>query len=162
MAVVLGQYHTTPPTLINQSQEPLQMDTRGNLKVTIVDLNGTAAADPGGASATVTGSTPYANAALKATKAVVKAGATSIYGWHIFNLDNTVTYLQMFNKLTAGVTVGSTTPDVVLVVPASGWLDDPGFTPPLGFGTGFVIAATTTYGGSSAQTNGLVVNFFYA
>lgn len=163
----LLHYFTTPPTLATQHQQAeAQCDTRGNLKVTLMALNSASAqtseSTSEAASATATGSTIYKNAALKATKAQVKGSGANLYGYHIYNLDSSVTYLQFFNVLAAGVTVGTTVPDFVLVVPANGWLDLAGFLPPISFATALTVAATTTYSGLTAQSNGLVVNLLYA
>lgn len=76
--MILGQYHTTPPTLPDKGQEPVQMDTRGNIKVTLVGLNGTTAYAPvlgAGTAAIGTVNTKTALTAAAPTAATV--GATS-------------------------------------------------------------------------------------
>jgi hypothetical protein len=101
----------------------------------------------------------YRNAALKATKQTVfnvPEGMVSF--WHIYNQDAVVTYLQLYDALAAGVTVGTTTPTFTLAVPASGWLDNVSDQGILQFANGLVIAATTTIAGLTDPTNGLLVN----
>ena len=109
--------------------------------------------------------TPYYNSALTATKAVVKASPGRILGCHISNVNANAMYVQMFDALTAGVTVGVTTPTNVLMVPggsaaAPGGVDTAFGTDGLRYTTGIVIAATTTIGGAVAPGTGLTVNLF--
>lgn len=106
------------------------------------------------------GALPYRNAALKATKQVVSSAKSRVYGLHVWNQDTSDTYLQFYDALTAGVTVGTTTPTLTLVVPASSGIDKD-TTIPWEFNTGIVVAATTTVGGSTNPTNGLLINLFY-
>jgi hypothetical protein len=97
----------------------------------------------------------------------VKAAQGVIAGWHIQNLDTTDTYFQLYDALTANVTVGTTTPTWSIWVPASSGIDT--FVPTkddyesglFQFSTGLVIAATTTLGGLTNPTNGLLVNMGY-
>jgi len=112
------------------------------------------------ASRDVNGATPYSNTALLAVKAVVTAGKTQLYGYNISNPNGSVAYVQVFDLLTADVTVGSTTPTYTLSVPPSGGLDG---VFPLGImhRYGLVIAATTTATGSTALGSALVVSLFY-
>jgi len=102
----------------------------------------------------------YSNTALAATKAVVKASPATLFGWEIHNPAAAITYIQIFNKLTAAVTVGTTVPDLVLSVPATGVISG---TLPVGidFSVGLVIAATTTAGGLTAPATAAVVALFY-
>jgi hypothetical protein len=102
----------------------------------------------------------YYNAALLATKAVVKASPATLYGWQIHNTTAAVMYVQIFNKLTAAVTVGTTVPDMAFGLAASGVLNS---TLPIGIdlSIGLVVAATTTAGGLTAPATGAVVTLFY-
>ena len=102
----------------------------------------------------------YRNAALKATKQSVKTGKARCYGWKIQNLDSAEAYFHIYDALAANVTVGTTTPKISIWLPASGG-DDLVLPRPIAFNTGFVVAATTTLGGSGAPTNGELVNLLY-
>lgn len=113
------------------------------------------------ANATSTGTSIYKNTALSSTKAAANASAGNLFGYHIYNPNSAVTYVQFFNVASAGVTVGSTAADMILAIPASGWADSPASGPPVAFGTALTVAATTTATGSSAPTTGLLVNLFY-
>jgi hypothetical protein len=89
-----------------------------------------------------------------------------VYGWHIQNLDTTDNYVHFYDALTANVTVGTTTPVFTLWVPASSGLDVYVPVGPREQGivdcvTGLVIAATTTIGGLTSNTNGCLVNLVY-
>lgn len=108
----------------------------------------------------VGGLSVYSNTALAATKAVVKIGAASLYGYNIANPNAAVTYVQFFNKLTANVTVGTTVPDMVLTLPANGVLDSLGSLS-IDFSIGIVIAVTTTPTGSTAAVAASNVSLFY-
>ncbi len=106
--------------------------------------------------------TPSYQSALTNTKVAVKASAGNYYGHHIYNPNSVVTYIQLFNKATGSVTLGSTTPDWVLIVPPQGILDDLSFQIPVwGFGTALTLAATTGAANNTAPTNTLVATFFY-
>lgn len=107
------------------------------------------------------GLSTYYNTALNATKAAVVAVPLSIYGWQINNPNGAFSYVQMFNKLTANVTVGTTVPDFVIGIPANGSVT---ILNALGidFSIGLVVAATTTFGGSTnPATQALPVAIFY-
>jgi hypothetical protein len=107
------------------------------------------------------GLTLFSDPALLATKAVVAAVPASIYGYHIHNPNAAIAYVQVFNKLTAGVTVGTTVPDWVIGIPANGTVNLSPGTAGIDFSTGVVIAATTTTGGLTALGAGLQVGIFY-
>lgn len=104
---------------------------------------------------------------MKATAQLVNAGQTDVHWKHVWNQDSSDTFLHFYDAATAGaVTVGTTTPKVTFAVPASSGLDDGSPTikfksEGLRFNNGVVVAATTTVGGSSAPTNGLLLNVRY-
>ncbi len=106
------------------------------------------------------GASIYNNTALVATKQEVKATPATLFGWHIHNVAAAITYIQIFNKAAANVTVGTTVPDLVLGIPSSGTISQ---RDALGidFSVGLTIAATTTVGGSTAPGTGAVVALFY-
>jgi hypothetical protein len=112
------------------------------------------------ASATATGALIYNNTALSSTKQAVNASAGNMYGYHIYNPNSTVIYVQLFNLASGSVTVGTTAPTAVLAVPAGGWVDAPPATP-IAFATALTIAATATPTGSGAPTTALLCNIWY-
>lgn len=112
------------------------------------------------AASTATGTSIYNNTALSSTKQAVNASAGNLYGYHIYNPNSTVIYIQLFNVASASVTVGTTAPTAVIAVPAGGWADAPPATP-IAFGTALTIAATTTSTGSGTPTTALLANFWY-
>lgn len=96
------------------------------------------------------------SASVTGTKAQVSAVPLNIGAYHLLNNAAAITYVQVFYKLAADVTVGSTTPDVVIPLPASGGatlLFDEGWLTrgPL------TLAATTTRTGSSTATVDVVL-----
>lgn len=118
-----------------------------------------------GALASVTGSTPYSNTALSNTKQTVKSSSGRLYGYHLFNPNTSSIFVQFFDALAASVIVGTTTPTFVLTIPANATSPatlDTQLTVPISFGTGIVVAATTTATGSTAPTTPLNCSLFYA
>lgn len=105
----------------------------------------------------------YVNTAVTNSVSPVSNSKTNLYGYHIYNSNSTVAFVQFFNTIVGGVTLGTTQPLPVLAVPAGGWADAPSAgTPITSFTSGLSIAATTTATGSSALTTGLLVNLFIA
>lgn len=90
------------------------------------------------------------SAQVNATKATVGALPGTVTGWHIVNTTAAIAYVQVFNALAANVTVGTTTPDYVIPVPASGGAVDILLQGRMiGHSIGCVIACTTTRTGST-------------
>ncbi len=108
----------------------------------------------------LTPDTPFSINGLKATVTAVKSSAAgALCSLELYNLDTSVEYIQVFDVATAGaVTLGTTTPRHSYPVPASGWYAASIPAQCESFVNGIQIAVTTTYGGSTAPTNGFVVN----
>lgn len=86
------------------------------------------------------------------TKAEVSAVPVRIGSIILYNTTAAVAYLQIFCTPAASVTVGTTAPNWVIPMPATGGLT---LTFPDGWslgGTGLTIAATTTRTGSTGAT----------
>jgi hypothetical protein len=90
------------------------------------------------------------SASVNATKAEVDANnAVRVFGIVLLNNVAAIGYLQMFFKPAASVTVGTTTPDMVIPLPSSGGLT---LSFPDGWllgGSGLTLAGTTTRTGST-------------
>ena len=91
-------------------------------------------------------------------KADVSENPTYVGHIHVSNTTAAIAYLQIFWKAAASVTLGTTIPDVVLPVPASGGF----FGPFIGEGwrtggTAWSIAGTTTRTGNSAALLDVVI-----
>ncbi len=91
------------------------------------------------------------SASVTGTKVEVSPSPVSIGAYHILNNAAAISYVQCFYLAVGDVTVGSTTPDVALALPASGgaallikggWLTKGPLT----------IAVTTTRTGSTTAT----------
>ncbi len=91
------------------------------------------------------------SAITNATKATVIAASCLIDGIYILNEMAADSYLQMFNKLAADVSVGTTVPDFVIGIEANSSRDIT-FRKPIGFSIGLVIASTTERGNSTLAT----------
>lgn len=83
-------------------------------------------------------------------KQVLQAGKIGIRSiiWH--NDDNAARFMQIFDKLTADVTIGTTVPDMVIQIAADTTSSFP-FEDAV-FQTGFIFAITTTRTGSTSGT----------
>lgn len=110
-AIPMGQFLTTLPTLGNGNVAPLQVSARGKLLVSATpEIN-----------LLQTGTQRVQINALGPTTVLVKATAGSVYGFSLINPSNAMpVYVKFFNaNFTAAVTLGSTTPNLVVTVPAS-------------------------------------------
>ena len=94
----------------------------------------------------------------------VKASSGTLY---MLDLDNTanaaVTYVKIWNTASGGVTIGTTAPDIIILVPASTRITVviPGG---VALGTAITVAAVTTAGtaGSTGPTSDVIVRAVYA
>lgn len=117
------------------------------------------------ASATTGGFTPYNLISANTTNATnVKASSGTVYLLTAMNNAATICYLKVYNKASAP-TVGSDTPVLILMLPATGGVSVP--LPPIGiaFGTGISFALTTNLVNSdttAVAANQVTVNLGYA
>ena len=102
--------------------------------------------------ATTGGAQPYFKSALAGVVQQVKASAGLLYGIKAVNNNAAVAYLQIFFQPAAGVTLGTTPPDMVIPLAASENLTDNFVAEGVGkaAGTGISIACTTTSTGAVA------------
>lgn len=97
------------------------------------------------------------SASLTNTKQQAKGSAGQVYGWQIMNNGSVPCYVQVFDKTSTNVTVGTTTPDYVIPIPApSSGTNGAGCTIEVGLGiahaNGITLACTTTRTGSTSAT----------
>lgn len=101
-----------------------------------------------------------------ATQIKGSAGTFGGYLW-LYNPNTAVTYIQVFNKASASVTLGVTAPDYVIALPgiasasATGSAANMEMVHGIAMGTGITVAATTTASGSTAPSNAVVATFLY-
>lgn len=112
-------------------------------------------------SATSTGMTFFRNTALSNTAVAVKASQGNLFYYHFYNSGSLDTFLQLYNVAQGSVTVGTTTPDLTLAVPAGGILDGSFDSSPFSFSTAITIAATTTITGGTAPATALLIAIGY-
>jgi hypothetical protein len=105
------------------------------------------------------GNSMFRNTALSNTAVAVKASAGNLSGCHIYNPNSSAAFVQFYNVAQGSVTVGTTTPDWTIFVPALGGVD--GDILPTSFTTAITVAATTTITGGTAPSTGLLVNLRY-
>lgn len=111
--------------------------------------------------ATTGGWTTYFNGALSNTAISIKASAGAIGSINVFNPAGAITYIQVFNVLVGSVTLGTTPPTASYGI-AAGASRDIALGPGATYGTAIVVAATTTYNGSTAPGTAAVINVQYA
>lgn len=154
-AVALGQaaMASSIPVAIasNQGTLNVQLQTGANV-VGTVNL---------GASATPTGLSRFYSNAFTNTVLAVKVTAGKLHYVNIYNPNNTIVYVQIFNLINANVTLGTTTPDHSYAIPPMGWWDTGFGDTGEGYGTAISMFATTTSQGSTAPTTALVANGLY-
>jgi hypothetical protein len=107
------------------------------------------------------GASMYWNSGLTSTKQAVNASGGNLYGYHLYNPNTSVAYVQFFNVASASVTVGTTAPNMVIAIPPQGWADSPTTGPGIGFATAMTIAATTTSTGSGNPSSAIMTNIWY-
>ena len=100
-----------------------------------------------------------ATGALTNTATAVSASAGQVYGWFIYNPNNSVAYVQFYNVAAASVTVGTTSPVYSIGIPALSAANV--FGVGIAHSTAIAVAATTTRAGAVAPGTSLDYNVFY-
>lgn len=95
-----------------------------------------------------------------AAKTVVKSSTGQLYGYDLYNNNAAQAYVQIFNVASGSVTLGTTVPDMVIVIPANGGRNV-SYTAGVAFSTAITYAVTATRTGSGVMTNAVDINFFY-
>ena len=89
-------------------------------------------------------------------------GPAVLSGLQVLNVNTSDAWIQLYDLATTGVTVGSTTPTLSLLVPKGDGTSYGGldlvFSTPVFFKTALTYACTTTPTGSGDPTTGLTVN----
>lgn len=110
----------------------------------------------------------FTDTAIGNTADAVKASSAVVYSVFVDNSGNggAAAYVKLWNVASGGVTVGTTSPDEVIFVPAGAVITVPYYTkaaPGKTFGTALTAACLTTGGtaGVTAPTNPVVVSILY-
>lgn len=98
--------------------------------------------------------------ALTSTAQEVKDTAGQLYGWVIYNPNDEVSYVNVYNAADGDVTVGTTNPLFHFPVPAGAAANLIG-THGIACGTGISVSATKTAGSNTAPDTALEATFFY-
>lgn len=162
-----GKFNSTQPTYTDGQRGDIQIDSRGNLRVSlesVIDSVNDSIASYSGASATVTGMSTYysGNSGITgATATQVKSAAGNLYGFSASTAGSSaVSYLQFHDLATGSVTPGTTVPKQSYIVPADGVRCE-NFNAPIAFATAITIVSSTTPGGGVAPGTNLLVNINY-
>lgn len=146
----------------------LSVTSAGVLNVAVAAGTALAGSVVDAASATVgTAYSFFSNLALSTTVTAVKGSAAKLMGFRIYSVNLADAFLQVFNKTTGSVTLGTTVPDEVYPVPAGASSTIGGFydivltSVGVAYGTAISVAATTTATGSSALGTALVVHAYF-
>lgn len=139
----------------------------GDVDVTSIAAGTNLVGDVGLSGARTSGGSTFFSSLGTCTLQQIKGAAGQLYWINVISLKASVLYLQMFNKASASVTLGTTVPDLVFPIPTSGNTNGAGFnfSVPNGIamGTGISFAVTTTETGATAATvNEAYVNAGYA
>lgn len=114
------------------------------------------AGDVGISGARTSGGTTFHYNGGTNTLTQIKATAGQLYWLHVMNLSASVVYLQLFNKASASVTLGTTVADMIFPIPTQATTSGAGFVLSIpngiAMGVGISYAITTTKGGSTAAT----------
>jgi hypothetical protein len=97
-----------------------------------------------------------------ATVTDVKVSAGTLYGLQVVNNQGAAAYIQVFNLAHASVTLGTTTPDLEMLVPANSALTYPIPATGIAFTTAISVASTTTEGGLTGSAAGVQLFAQYA
>ena len=99
------------------------------------------------------------------TAQAVSTTSSVLYGIEVSNPNSADAYLQLFDVATGDVTVGTTTPNLSLFVPAGdGTKDgamDKDFSEGIKFGTAISYACTTGAANAGDPSTGLIVNMWF-
>jgi hypothetical protein len=104
--------------------------------------------------------TPIAYTGQTTTVQTTKAGPAVLAGYYISNTANAASSCVQFFDSTSAV-LGTTTPKMVLELPANGAANIPPDGPGIGFATGLQIAVATTCTGNTAPSSGLNLTLWY-
>lgn len=90
-----------------------------------------------------------------------KTGPATLYGLWVDNTQAAIVHVQIFNKLTANVTPGTTVPDFEVACPASVGLLVP--LPPMGLNldVGFTVFCSTASHGGTGSNAGVSLTYAY-
>lgn len=92
--------------------------------------------------------------ALTNTAQAIKASRGQLWGYYIYNPNATAQFVLFYNVAAAGVTVGTTVPQIMLTIPATAGANLM-FPNGVKFTGPFSVAAASTAGGSGAPTTAL-------
>ena len=131
----------------------------GDVDVTSIAAGTNLIGDVGIQGRTTGGLSFYKSIDLDETEEEVKATAGTLYSILAFNRTAAPLYLKFYNATAANVIVGTTVPDMTLVVPANADSDGAGFTHSVAqgyaFGTAISMAATTGVADADAGAPGV-------
>lgn len=116
--------------------------------------------NPTEGASTINSTSSDGGTALTNTAQAIKASAGCLYGYFIYNPNATAQYVQFYNTASGSVTVGTTNPLFMLVIPATSganmWLNEGAL-----FTTAMSWAATSTAGGNGAPSTALEAVAWY-
>lgn len=100
----------------------------------------------------------FRNAAVT-TAVTIQGKLTTLRGFYILNTNASVCSVDLFNAVSGSVTLGTTVPQMSLVIPASQSIELSDMV--VSFPSALSVAAVTAAGGGTTCTTGLVVNIWY-
>ncbi len=94
---------------------------------------------------------------LAGTATSIKTTAGTLFGLQIINNAGASAYLQLFDTATASVTGGTSTPDFEVLIGSAAFLNVPLPAVGIAFTTAISAISTTTEGGATGSSSGVVV-----
>lgn len=113
-----------------------------------------------GGLSTFNGTSSDGGTALTNTAQAVKASAGQLYGWYIYNPNDEVSYVNVYNTASGSVTVGTTNPLFQIPVPPASAANILGGVG-IAFGTAISASATKTAGSNTAPDVAMECVLFY-
>ena len=103
----------------------------------------------------------FSTTVTNSVQAIAGAGGRQIFGYDLYNNNSAQAYVQIFNQIAANVVLGTTVPDLVIVLPANGGRNVSYQMRGISFSNALSVAVTSTRTGSSAMSNAADVSIFY-
>jgi hypothetical protein len=107
------------------------------------------------------GASVHRDTSVVATDETLITTPGKVVGVHLQNPNAADAWFHLYDALIANVSVGTTSPVISYWLPASGGYDAFYGENGIRFSTAISYAATTTVGGSSAPSTGIVANVIY-
>jgi hypothetical protein len=173
--LIQGAVTTSSPSYTTAKTSPLSLTLLGGLRVegqgsagspsgSVLSVQGVSGgtAQPVTISTSTTGGTgKIALSNVNQVVSAIKSSTGTLYGLLVSNMSGAPAYVEIFDATTAGVTLGTTTASMLIMVPSGS--NAIILLPAVGvsFSNAISIASVTAAGGSTGSSNGVYVTAFF-